>query len=125
MTEYNSMYGTSLVSRAWHTCQICGISILCDYFRSKYFSSCLNIFILCDYFSIYQHLTKAHHVSLQDYHNQLMVNYDVDRIDWLNRCIFACKLCKEEFQFRLYTYWDHSQITYYVQWCRKCPSVGT
>ena len=62
MTEYNSMYGTSLVSRAWHTCQICGISILCDYF------------------SIYQHLTKAHHVSLQDYHNQLMVNYDAHSI---------------------------------------------
>ena len=48
MTEYNAMYGSSLVSRSWHTCQICGISILCDYF------------------SIYQHLTKAHRVSLQD-----------------------------------------------------------
>ena len=82
MTEYNSMYGTSLVSRAWHTCQICGISILCDYF------------------SIYQHLTKAHRVSLMDYHNQLMVNYDADRIEWLNMCIFACKICKEEFKFR-------------------------
>ena len=68
--------------RAWHTCQICGISILCDYFF------------------IYQHLTKAHRVNLQDYHDQLMVNYDQDRIDWLNLCTFICKLCQTEFQFR-------------------------
>ena len=83
MTEYNAMYGTSLVSRSWHTCQICGISILCDYF------------------SIYQHLTKAHRVSLQDYHNQLMTNYDTERLEWLNQCVFACKVCQTEFSFRL------------------------
>ena len=82
MTEYNAMYGTSLVSRSWHTCQICGISILCDYF------------------SIYQHLTKAHRVGLQDYHDQMMVNYDQDRIDWLNLCTFNCKLCNTDFKFR-------------------------
>ena len=82
MTEYNCQYGTSLVSRAWHTCQICGISILCDYF------------------SIYQHLTKAHKVSLQDYHDQLMVDYDRERIEWLNMCIFICKLCNTDFKFR-------------------------
>ena len=25
MTEYNQKYGSSLLSRSWHTCQICGI----------------------------------------------------------------------------------------------------
>ena len=29
-----------------------------------------------------------------------MVNYDADRVDWLNRCIFGCKLCGQEYQFR-------------------------
>eukprot|EP00090_Calanus_glacialis_P045694 TRINITY_DN8651_c0_g1_i1.p1 TRINITY_DN8651_c0_g1~~TRINITY_DN8651_c0_g1_i1.p1 ORF type:complete len:1419 (-),score=222.67 TRINITY_DN8651_c0_g1_i1:288-4544(-) len=82
MTEYNSMYGTSLLSRSWHTCQICGISILCDYF------------------SLYQHVTKGHKVSLNDYQDQLMTNYDAERIEWLNRCIFGCKICKAEFSFR-------------------------
>ena len=37
---------------------------------------------------------------LQDYHDQLMVGYDADRVDWLNQCTFACKLCQQEFQFR-------------------------
>jgi len=82
MTQYNSMYGTSLLSRSWHTCQICGISILCDYF------------------SLYQHVTKGHKVSLNDYQEQLMTNYDIERIEWLNRCIFGCKICKAEFSFR-------------------------
>ena len=25
MTEYNKKYGSSLLYRSWHTCQICGI----------------------------------------------------------------------------------------------------
>ena len=89
------MYGTSLVSRSWHTCQICGISILCDYF------------------SIYQHLTKAHRVSLQDYHNQLMTNYDAERLEWLNQCVFACKVCQTEFSFRsIYLIFYINKITF-------------
>ena len=29
-----------------------------------------------------------------------MVNCDADRVDWLNRCIFGCKLCGQEYQCR-------------------------
>merc|ERR1719500_1884623 len=82
MTEYNQKYGSSLLSRSWHTCQICGISILCDYF------------------SLYQHITKGHKVTLNDYQEQLMSGFETEKIEWLNRCIFGCKICKQEFQFR-------------------------
>merc|ERR1719481_1901084 len=82
MTQYNQQYGTSLLVRSWHTCQICGISILCDYF------------------SLYQHVTKGHKVSLNDYQEQLMSNFEVEKIEWLNKCVFGCKICKGEYVFR-------------------------
>ena len=43
---------------------------------------------------------QAHRVSLADYHEQLMVNYDSERLAWLNRCVFICRICDAEFQFR-------------------------
>ena len=61
----------------------------------------LSIFsILCDYFSLYQHITKGHKVTLNDYQEQLMSGFEVEKIEWLNRCVFGCKICKQEFQFR-------------------------
>jgi len=82
MTEYNKKYGSSLLYRSWHTCQICGISILCDYF------------------SLYQHITKGHKVTLNDYQEQLMSGFETEKIEWLNRCVFGCKICNQDFQFR-------------------------
>ena len=29
-----------------------------------------------------------------------MSGFEVEKIEWLNRCVFGCKICKQEFQFR-------------------------
>ena len=29
-----------------------------------------------------------------------MSAFETEKIEWLNRCIFGCKVCKQEFQFR-------------------------
>ena len=80
---YESKFGSPLFTKVIHLCKICHVGIQHD---AK---------------NLYAHMSSYHGLSLASYYqtyiSRLPVTHNSTSTSWMNRCVFQCKICRNQF----------------------------